>query len=58
MRRSSWGASFWLLPLSGGEVNVGNLSFLLLLITLIVTLYDRYRIVYDARLAASGGVDD
>jgi hypothetical protein len=43
----------WLLPLNGGEVSVGNLAFLLLLITLIVTLYDRNRVVYDARLSAS-----
>ena len=44
----------FLLPRMGGSIHLGNTLFMVLLITLIVTLYDRYRPVYEQRVAASG----
>ncbi|MGW8318414.1 MAG: hypothetical protein ACWGPS_04150 [Candidatus Promineifilaceae bacterium] len=41
-----------LLPNFDGDINLGNVLFFALLLTLIVTLFDRYREVYDMRLAA------
>jgi hypothetical protein len=40
------------LPSQGGSIHVGNTLFFLLLITLLVTLYDRYRPVHLARFAS------
>ena len=43
-------AGFWLvLPLGSGQVGVTAALFSLLLVTLLVTLYDRYRPIYLAR---------
>lgn len=42
----------FLLPLGDGSVHVGNTLFFLLPLTLIVTLYDRFRPYYLARAAA------
>ncbi len=41
---------YFLLPRSGGSINLGNTLFFVLLLTLQVTLYDRYRAVYQSRL--------
>jgi hypothetical protein len=38
-----------LLPRYSGGVNIANLLFLVLLITTLLTLYDRYRPIYEAR---------
>src|SRR5690606_5696060 len=38
-----------LLPIRNGDVRLGNTLFFVLLITLIVTLFDRYRPIYVAR---------
>ncbi len=38
----------FLIP-TDGEINVGNTLFFVLMLTLLVTLYDRYRAVYDIR---------
>jgi len=38
-------------PRAGAEIDRSNTMFFLLLLTLIVTLYDRYRPVFDARFA-------
>ena len=35
----------------GGEINTGNTLFFALLLTLLVTLYDKYRAVYDLRFS-------
>jgi len=40
-----------LLPAFDGSVNVGNTLFFVLLLTLLVTMFDRYRPVYEARVA-------
>ncbi len=40
----------WFVRFTGGPVNTSNVLFFLFLITLIVTLYDRYRPVYTARV--------
>jgi len=42
-----------LLPSFDGEVEFRSVMFFVLLLTLIVTLYDRYRPFYDRRLAAA-----
>ena len=39
-----------LLPDGEGELHLGNALFFLLLLTLLVTLYDRYRPLYVTRL--------
>ena len=39
----------FLLPNFDGSINLGNTLFFALLLTLIVTLFDRYRQVYLAR---------
>jgi hypothetical protein len=44
----------WLLPRFDGSINLGNTLFFVLLLTLLVTLYDRYRPVYRARFAVGG----
>jgi hypothetical protein len=41
----------WLLPNLDGSINLGNTLFFALLLTLIVTLFDRYRQVYLMRFA-------
>jgi hypothetical protein len=41
----------FLLPRFDGSINLGNTLFFVLLLTLLVTLYDRYRPVYLARSA-------
>jgi hypothetical protein len=41
----------WLLPNFDGSINLGNTLFFALLLTLIVTLFDRYRQVYLMRFA-------
>jgi hypothetical protein len=43
----------WLLPRFDGSVNVGNTLFFALLLTTLVTLYDRFRVVYSARYRTS-----
>jgi hypothetical protein len=43
-----------LLPATGGALNVGNALFFALLLTLIVTLYDRYRPIFLARSEQDG----
>jgi hypothetical protein len=40
---------------SDGSINLGNTLFFVLLLTLLVVLYDRYRAVYDARFGAGEG---
>jgi hypothetical protein len=42
-------AFYWLLPVGDGEIHLGNTLFFLLLLTLLVVLYDRYRPHYLAR---------
>lgn len=42
----------WLLRRGQGDLQVGATWFFLLLLTLVVTLYDRWRPVYDARFGA------
>jgi hypothetical protein len=44
----------WLLPNFDGSINLGNTLFFALLLTLIVTLFDRYRQVYLMRFAKRG----
>ena len=44
----------FLLPNFDGSINLGNTLFFVLLLTLIVTLFDRYRQVHLMRFAASG----
>jgi hypothetical protein len=47
-----------ILPRADGEVRLGALLFFVLLLTLLITLFDRYRPVYERRLriaAATGG---
>jgi hypothetical protein len=41
----------FLLPEFDGSINLGNTLFFVLLLTLIVTLFDRYRPYYDMRVA-------
>lgn len=41
----------FLLPRFDGEINLGNTIFFVLLLTLLVTMFDRYRQVYLARFA-------
>lgn len=43
-----------LLPVDDGSIRLGNALFFALLLTLLVTLYHRYRPLYEARLAPSG----
>ena len=43
----------FLLPRFDGSINLGNTLFFVLLLTLLVTLYDRYRPVYLSRFAAA-----
>lgn len=38
-----------LLPIRNGEIRLGNTLFFMLLVTLLVTLFDRYRPIYVAR---------
>lgn len=42
-------AGYLLLPGSGGSLHLGNTLFFILLLTLLVTLYDRYRATYQTR---------
>lgn len=42
----------FLLPRAGGSIDLGNTLFFVLILTLLVTLYDKYRVVYDARKTA------
>jgi hypothetical protein len=44
-----------LLPDGEGELHLGNALFFLLLLTLLVTLYDRYRPLYVARSEKADG---
>jgi hypothetical protein len=44
----------FLLPNFDGAIDLGNTLFFALLLTLIVTLFDRYRQVYLMRFAESG----
>lgn len=45
----------FLLPgYSGGQINLGNVVFLVLLVSVMVTLYDRFRPIYEARFAREG----
>jgi hypothetical protein len=46
------------LILTDGEINVGNTLFFVLMLTLLVTLYDRYRAVYDIRFGEVSGSED
>jgi hypothetical protein len=39
-----------------GSINLGNASFFALLLTLLVTLFDRYRPVYLARFTEPEGL--
>ncbi len=41
------------LPFAGGRINLANTLFFALLLTLLVTLYDRYQPVHAARLATT-----
>lgn len=41
----------FLLRRGGGSLNLQITLFFVLLLTLIVTLYDRYRVVYEARFS-------
>ena len=41
----------FLLPEFDGSINLGNTLFFVLLLTLLVTLFDRYRPFYDMRVA-------
>jgi len=41
----------WLLPKFEGSLNLGNALFFVLLLTLIVTLFDLYHPIYQARFA-------
>ncbi|MGB3716575.1 MAG: hypothetical protein WA996_19315 [Candidatus Promineifilaceae bacterium] len=41
----------FLLPAFDGSINVGNTLFFVLLLTLLVTMFDRYRPFYDMRVA-------
>jgi hypothetical protein len=43
-----------LLPNFDGSINLGNALFFALLLTLLVTMYDRYRLVYLARFSEDG----
>jgi hypothetical protein len=43
-----------ILPTVDGSINIGNTLFFALLLTLIVTLYDRYRQVYVRRFHPQG----
>jgi len=43
----------FLLRQSGGALNLHVTLFFVLLLTLIVTLYDRYHVVYEARFAST-----
>ena len=43
----------FLLPSVDGSLNLGNTLFFVLLLTLIVTMYDRYRHAYLMRFATS-----
>jgi hypothetical protein len=44
---------YLVLPLRSGSINLGNTLFFVLLLTLLVVLYDRYRPYYLARLTAA-----
>ncbi|HVQ87302.1 MAG TPA: hypothetical protein VMT88_03875 [Actinomycetes bacterium] len=44
----------WLLDLSNGDLQIGATLFFVLLLTLIVTLYDRFRPVSQLRFAGTG----
>ncbi len=43
----------FLLPTRGGSINLGNTLFFVLLLTLIVTMFDRYYPIYQARFTES-----
>lgn len=45
-------AAWWILPTRDGSIRIGNTLFFLLLITLLITLYDRYSPYHLARDAA------
>jgi hypothetical protein len=47
----------FLLPNFEGSINLGNTLFFVLLLTLIVTLFDRYHLVYQRRFAVSAASD-
>jgi hypothetical protein len=47
----------FLLPNFEGSINVGNTLFFVLLLTLIVTLFDRYHQVYQRRFVVSAATD-
>jgi hypothetical protein len=47
----------FLLPNFEGSINLGNTLFSVLLLTLIVTLFDRYHLVYQRRFAVSAASD-
>jgi hypothetical protein len=47
----------FLIP-TDGEINVGNTLFFVLMLTLLVTLYDRYRAVYDIRFGEVSGSEN
>lgn len=44
-------AADFVLRRGGGRLDLQNTLFLVLLLTLIVTLFDRYRVIYEARVA-------
>jgi len=41
----------FILPRFDGSINLGNTLFFVLLLTLLVTMFDRYRPFYDKRVA-------
>jgi hypothetical protein len=43
-----------ILIMPGGSVDAGKTAFMLFLVTLLVTLYDRYRPEYSARFGSAG----
>jgi hypothetical protein len=45
---------YWLLPFGDGDIRIGSTLFFLLLLTLLVVLYDRFRPYYLERLSAQG----
>jgi hypothetical protein len=51
-------ASWLILPGRNGSIHVGNTLFFLLLITLLITLYDRYSPYHMAREELQNAVDD
>ena len=44
----------WALDLGSGDIQIGNTLFFILLLTLIVTLYDRFQPVYRVRFSPAG----